>query len=478
MNIIPTPKLVQHAIDNSKEFAFTPTIMKNDVFSDAIASFMSYVERLYEIKMQFKDDASISILQDESLETEAYRIIVKKEGVAIYVNDKVGANHAFATILQMMSVDSSEIILPAIVVEDKPDCVYRGMMVDLARNWHPFPYLLSYVDMCYFYKVAVLQLHFTDNESYTLPSKIYPKLSTENRFYTREQIEELVEYAYARGVELSPEIDVPGHCKSFGEAYGELFGDKGIICQHADSMKAMRNLFKELCEMFPHSKYVHIGGDEAYAMDEWTKCPKCVAYAKSVGIDSDMTDTKTVEELMYAHFISEMADECMAQGKQPIVWEGFNKKVNDKISKDVLVMSWENYYQLTPDLLEEGFQVINCSWNPMYVVTPTAMWKPEEVFDWSIWQWKAVHPQSPYLETGYQAPKNANIMGGQLLAWGDSIAKESPSIEQGVYDERNFLIERLPMLAENTWNVEKVTGYQSFEKTVDVLNKKLGKIVL
>lgn len=67
-------------------------------------------------------------------------------------------------------------------------------------------------------------MHFTDNQSYTLPSEIYPKLSTPGRFYTREQIQELVEYANARGVELMPEIDVPGHCISFGEAYGDLLG--------------------------------------------------------------------------------------------------------------------------------------------------------------------------------------------------------------------------------------------------------------
>ena len=44
--------------------------------------------------------------------------------------------------------------------------------------------------------------------------------------------------------------------------------------------------------MFPYSKYVHIGGDEAYAMPEWTKCAGCQAYAKSVGIDTDMEDKK------------------------------------------------------------------------------------------------------------------------------------------------------------------------------------------
>jgi len=43
-----------------------------------------------------------------------------------------------------------------------------------------------------------------------------------------------------------PETDVPGYCKSFGEAYEEIFGEKGVICQHHDSMEAMKNHFDEM----------------------------------------------------------------------------------------------------------------------------------------------------------------------------------------------------------------------------------------
>lgn len=35
-------------------------------------------------------------------------------------------------------------------IEDYPDKEYRGLMVDLAREWHPFYTLLNYVDLCFF----------------------------------------------------------------------------------------------------------------------------------------------------------------------------------------------------------------------------------------------------------------------------------------------------------------------------------------
>lgn len=474
MNIIPTPKVIKKEPNGVLKF-YAPSMKENPEFLAAQEAFVAYADRLYGIKVAVKEEGHIQVVRDEKMAFEEYRIEVSEDTIVIYAKDSVGINHGFATLLQAMQEEDGNILLPEMVIEDKPDCSYRGMMVDLARNWHPFSYLLSYVDMCYFYKVAVLQLHFTDDQSYTLPSDLYPDLSTKERFYTKEQIKELVEYANARGVEISPEIDVPGHCKSFGEAYGEIFGTKGIICQHEDSMEAMRNLFRELCDMFSYSKYVHIGGDEAYAMEEWIKCEKCREYTRSVGIDADMEDKRELAELMYAHFISEMAEVCFQKGKQPIVWEGFAKSVNDKILKNILVMSWENYYQLTSELLDAGFQVINCSWNPMYVVAPLTMWTPKEVYDWSVYKWKAVHGGSPIIETGYEAEPNKQIIGGQLLAWGDHIPTHSPSIAEGVRGERINLLERLPMLAQNTWNVEKVCDYENFAKKAEVLHEKIEK---
>lgn len=50
-------------------------------------------------------------------------------------------------------------------------------------------------------------------------------------------------------------------------------------------------------------------------------------------------------------------------------------------------------------------------------------------------------------------------------------------MEEGVYEERNRMLERLPMTAENTWNIEKVTDYASFEKSIIVPQEKLLKMI-
>lgn len=471
MNIIPTPKKILPTLDQAERMSLQPTVAESAEFSLAVASFISYVKRMYNFTMDKKHEGTIKIIKNAQMEEEAYKIEIKENAVTIYVGDDMGANHAFATILQIMDTDGENIVLPAVTIEDVPDTLFRGLMMDLSRNRHDFKYLFAYVDMCYLNKMSVLHLHFTDDHSYTLPSELYPKLATEGCCYTREQINEIVEYAHARGVQIVPEIDVPGHCRSFGEAYGELFGTKGVICQHTDSMEAMKNLFRELCDMFPYSKYIHIGGDEAYTMEEWTRCPNCLEYAKSVGINTDMQDKRQLAELFYAHFISEMASVCLEKGRQPIAWEGFGKSVNDRISKDIWVMAWENYYQLTSDLLEAGFKVINCSWNPTYI-TPHINWSPEDIFNWSVYSWKAVHEESPILSTGYQSSSDAQVIGGQLVVWGDHYVEKFLNDENRVMEECKEIIERLPMTSENTWNAQKVTEYSVFEKATKELIKK------
>ena len=272
-----------------------------------------------------------------------------------------------------------------------------------------------------------------------------------------------------------PEIDVPGHCVSFQQEYPELFGTDGILCQNEQSVSAMQSLFGELCRMFPASKYIHIGGDEAQ-IENWLKCPRCAEYAQSVGIDFQTEEQKLTAEKLYVNFIGKMAEAVFAAGKIPVVWEGFSEQVNDLVSREILVMSWENYYQVTPSLLGAGFRIINCSWNPMYIVTPEPAWPPREIYDWSVYKWKAVHPDSPYRGKELEIPPARQVLGGQLLAWGDRIAASYPTVEEGVAAERRLLLERLPYLAENTWNRNKTISWEALSETAAALGARLESL--
>ena len=470
MCIIPTPKKVNPEFTQAEMIVIEPTIMFHPEFAGTMEVFAEYARRLYEIDFLIEEKGSIVIERVADFAKEEYEIIVNDGNVILRAGDTMGINHAFASLLQMMKVQGRSVSVPAVTIWDKPDRFYRGVMVDLGRAWHPFQYLIKYVDLCYFYKASFFHLHFSENESYTLPSDLYLELAVKGRSYTKAEIQYLTEYANKRGVNLMPEIDVPGHSACFARAYGELFGTKGVICQHEDSMQAMKDLFSELCDMFPYSEYIHIGGDEAYTMAEWTKCSKCLSYGRSMGIDVDMEDKEKLAEVFYGHFITEMANACKAKGRKPIVWEGFGKDATDYVPKDLIVMAWENYYHVTSDLLKAGYPVINCSWNPTYVVTKQTMWESKDIYDWSIGKWKAIHPDSPILETGYETDQLDAILGGQLHAWDDVIAKDPDTIPENIAKEYDHVAYRLPFIVENTWNVEKIAEYEQLQHIVNRMN--------
>ena len=113
-----------------------------------------------------QDRRCIYVKECDASETEGgYRLEINTVGAAVFASDISSVNKAFATLFQILNADpsnSGNMILPLLNISDAPDSSYRGMMVDLARYWHPFEFLLAYVDMCWYYKLSALQLHFTD----------------------------------------------------------------------------------------------------------------------------------------------------------------------------------------------------------------------------------------------------------------------------------------------------------------------------
>ena len=469
MNLIPTPRKATMA---DARVAVSPFYATDAACADAAATLAEYARRIHGVTLT-EGNHGITFAIDASLPAEGYTLTVTAEGVAVKAADPVGAQHASATLVQIMEYRDETLTLPAGEIADEPLCTWRTVMIDLARDWHELHVLYEYVDMCCFYKIRYLHFHFTDDQSYTIPSKAFPKLSTEGRHYTDEEIKALLAYAKSRGVQIVPEIDVPGHTSSFSAAYGDLFGRDGIICQSEESMEAMSTLFRELCELFSDSDYIHMGGDEA-AIDRWTTCDKCLDAFRQNGVEVDkyLSDDKerhNLAEIMYATFVKRICEVILSCGKTPVVWEGFHEDTNYLIPRDALIVSWENYYQTTPQLLNAGFRIVNGAWKPMYIVTPAVHWAPEEVYNWSIYSWGAIHPGSPYHKESLTIEPTTQVEGGMLLAWGDQIMATYPNLPEGVREEQRLVEERAICLTENVWNREKPLTWDEFKPKMEAV---------
>lgn len=119
----------------------------------------------------------VELLYDASIRPDGYRITTDG-GIRLYASAKEGANYALVTALQLLTPRGDTVYMPKVTIEDYPDKDYRALMVDLARGWHPARTVYKYIDLCYLLKIKYIQLHFGDDQSYTLPSRVFPNLST------------------------------------------------------------------------------------------------------------------------------------------------------------------------------------------------------------------------------------------------------------------------------------------------------------
>ncbi len=455
--MIPSPKLL---FENDGIFIHDTTI--SGEFEGAIEVFKSYARKAH--CLEFTEGNDFALCLDASLDAGEYTVNSTEGMVMICAGGSEGASYALATLLQLMENSDGKVLLPAFEIHDKADNGYRGLMIDCARNAHSLPLLKKYIDLCWFYKIKYIHLHFTDDQAYTLPSKLLPRLTSEHNCYTEEDIAELVQYAYERDVQIVPEIDIPGHSKAIIAAYPEFCHTENgsILCFHPEIIEKMQELYRELCLMFPYSEYIHMGADESAIMD-WNECEECVQYGRSLGIKKEEVlpffwpDWHVVERF-FCHFVNKIAEAISSMGRKPVVWEGFSREVNEYITRDVTVMVFESFYQTPTSFIKNGFEIINCSWRPTYVVVPTYHWDNDECYKWDVGTFSAIHPDSPYYGGSFRLDAHKNIKGGQLNSWGDFLG----NLENGLDVELEAIRERLPAIAENTWNDNKNGDYAKF----------------
>lgn len=94
----------------------------------------------------------------------------------VEVADEDGAFYAKVTIDNLRrNAGGNE--LPNLVIEDWPDLAYRGLMLDISRNFTTKDNILKLIDLLAHYKVSVFHLHFGDDEGWRLDIEKFPELT-------------------------------------------------------------------------------------------------------------------------------------------------------------------------------------------------------------------------------------------------------------------------------------------------------------
>jgi hypothetical protein len=362
---------------------------------------------------------------------ESYRIRFGDGEAKVFAADALGVARATATLCQLLEIEDGIAIWPVMAIDDTADLPLRCFMVDMGRNPHRPKVLRQVVDLCWFYKVRFLQLHLTDDQLCSWPSRAFPKLRDERAGWTWDDFVALESYAAARGVTLIPEIDVPGHSTILRDRYPDIFGrSPQELATSPAATTAVKQLVDELLIVFASTPYVHLGGDES-------------------GVGGDPL----------RDFLNRIARHVRARGRRAIVWEGPDLGVGEhKLDTDILQMNWDTVHFPAQRMLDAGYQVVNAAWDPLYIVDhyPRTMFTASPVrrcYEWDLRRFAHVDPGMPTFLSPHVTNTADGIVGFCMPWW--------EGREENLF---GLCAPRLAAVAAAAWNRDGETDFAWFEQ--------------
>ena len=445
------------------------------------------------------------------LGNEGYLLEIKSSGIRISANTEVGVFYGYQTLVQMLPVDMVSVgyravTLPECTVLDFPRFEWRGVHLDVSRHFFPVKFIKKYLDVMAAYKMNRFHFHPTDDHGWRLPSDHYPKLNTVGSwrvdrddqpwgaadapregerasyggYYTREELQEIVQYAAERGIEVIPEVEMPGHAAALLAAYPQLScNGRGaevaigpcwpspVMCAGNDStIIVLKGILDEVCEIFP-SKYIHIGGDEAFK-DSWRQCPRCQRRIQQEHLAN--------EEQLQSWLIAQVQEHLAAKGKMIIGWDeimgvkgdswSIDAPIADRnpmLGDDAVVMSWRG---LKPGLevARADRKVIMCPTEFCYLdyYQADARYQPKSIG--GMITLKKAYEFDP-APMGTNLHVEANILGGQCNLWTEFV--NTP--QHAEY----MLLPRMLAISECLWSPREKREWNHFRRKVEIQKERL-----
>ncbi len=276
------------------------------------------------------------------LPEEGYRLVVESERVAV-IGRGAGLFYGMQTLTQLLPLEiRPAIVLPALQITDYPRFGYRGVLLDVGRHYFSPAAIKKYLDVAAQYKINRFHWHLTDDQAWRIEIRKYPKLtgigsyvdptSPGGRYYTQQQIRDILAYAEARFIVVIPEVEMPGHAGAAIAAYPELAcagtgPDNNVLCPSETTFAFLRDVLTEVADLFP-SPYIHIGSDEVQK-DGWRQSAEAQTIMKSQGLKN--------EEELQSYFVRRIEQFLATQKKRTIGWDEI---LEGGLAPNAIVMSW------------------------------------------------------------------------------------------------------------------------------------------
>ena len=415
---------------------------------------------------------------EHGLGKEGYQLSVTVDGVHISAPSTHGLRHGIQTLRQLLPGQVFGTApqpglawrVPCVEISDSPRFGWRGSLLDVGRWYLPMDYLYRYVETLAVHKLNRFHLHLTEDQGWRFEVQRYPRLTAvgawrresqrgprqdprydgtpHGGFYTQQELRDLVAFAGRRGIEVVPEIDMPGHVTAAIAAYPELGNASEplavarewgihptVLNIEEPTLAFVENVIDELIDVFP-SPWVHIGGDEC-PTTEWQASRAVLERVRRLGL----ADVRAIQPW----FTNRISAHLRSSGRTAIVWD---EAVADDLDESTVVMAWRSERHGI-DAAARGYRVIMSPQERTY-------------FDWSQSDAPGQPVAQPGLTTlqqvfGYDPSPDradgANILGTQGQLWTEFLPTPQ-RVDDMAYP-------RICALAERAWSAMD-TDYADF----------------
>ncbi|MDO4285995.1 MAG: beta-N-acetylhexosaminidase [Eubacteriales bacterium] len=429
-------------------------------------------------------DGEIRRTESDRFGEEGYELKLSEKALTMEGSAK-GLLYAQTT-LEQLRLQFRDAI-PCMEITDRPRFMHRGWMLDSSRHFLPEEDVCKLIDAAAYFKLNRMHWHLADDQGWRVEIRRYPKLTEigsqreiahfgdiqepeeQGGYFTQEQVRRIVAYAKARGIEVIPEIEIPGHESAMLAAYPEyacaVEGENGqrepidgpfkvetrggifenLVCAgREETFTFLTNILDEIMELFPYP-VVHIGGDEA-CKSHWRACPDCQKKIKELGLKD--------ENALQQWLVVQIGEYLKQKGRSAVVW---NESLRgDKLPTNFIAQAWMGDHALLADFAKRGGRIIQSSNAYYYLDYPYYLIDAKKILEAEL--------LPDYLSNEEQKA----IIGLECPLWSERI----PTLERAGY----LLYPRLPAMAETAWTQEGARQNATFAERYYANEKKLRQI--
>ncbi|KAI9197382.1 glycoside hydrolase superfamily [Polychytrium aggregatum] len=427
---------------------------------------------------------------------ESYSLQATKSGIVINATTQAGAVYGLQTLSQLVTPDAN-LVLGSIT--DSPRFPYRGILLDTARNYFPVEDIKRILDGLAYSKINVMKWLLYEAQSFTIVWDKYPVLYQEGAYkdaqgkpkvFTKQDIQDVINYAFERNIRIIPVFETPSHNGMFGLVdpsfvsgwkHAPFDGDSydwanssypagtivwfgrqycfGPPCGGLDprvpgALNLLTEFLTEVGSWFP-DPVIHVGHSEAnprlYGVvpDSW-----------------DIADQSTLDPFMRA-FEPQLVNILKSINKKYGAWDVITTLgMMDLVPKDGIITLGElggDPVGIIETLAAAGFENVVVSPDPFYFLDCS----PSQ--SWCLYDYEAVSPADTYNLPGYivspgqwhnwtkiytydpldgLSPAAAKtVKGGFGTMWAETLKRHNID---------RFIFPRIASIAERMWTYDAV----------------------